>query len=584
MILAENRVPFGAIYVSEKDYDNYLSQTWFIATQLRYYLARVTVAPFEIKACEDDSNRGIYVELDNTCLDDEFLIETKNESIYIKGGKRGVIYGGYDLLEIIGCRFFTYDCEKIPTITTLDIGNINKHEKPTFEFRDMDYGDIKRFSKFATQCRINGRWNDIPEMLGGSIRYALGAHSFARLVPHDEYRDTHPEYFSFYNGRRQNIENDHWQLCLTNPDLIDIVVKNAREVLKANPDKKILSISQNDNPYSCQCENCLKSDAEEGSPVGTLIKFVNRVAEILEPEFPDVTFDLLAYSYSRPASHLTKVRHNVCVRLCASRTCYAHSFEKCTDRSHATPRPDGTATIFIEDLIEWSRVCNRLYVWDYTSNFPLYPLPFPNWRVLKPNLQTLAKYNVKGVFEEANCSYYGGVDFNELRVYLLSKLMWNPDCDIDAHRKEFMECYYGPAAPHLDDYLNMLCDYVEKNNYHMYIQDIHRPDYLSDELLKEYNKLFDKAEAAVFGDGIRLARVQKARLSLRFVDVFWNEVLNGNYNADKINAFFTDLRAHNISRLDEWSNIERTYRAWMDGKARGVYYTSPYRYDAESIL
>ena len=582
MLLAENRVPFGAIYVPQSDFENHNSQVWFIATQLRYYLTRITVAPFEIKINDDQD--GIYISLDEDCKTDEFSIKTQNGSVYISGGKRGVIYGGYELLEMLGCRFFTPDCEKIPTLTTLEIGDIDRREKPVFEFRDTDYSSIKRFAKFATMCRINGRWNDIPEYLGGSIRYALGAHSFARLVPHDEYRDEHPEYFSFYNGRRQNVENDHWQLCLTNPELIDIVVENARKILKENPDKKILSISQNDNPYSCQCENCLKSDAEEGSPVGTLIKFVNRVAEILEPEFPDVTFDLLAYSYSRPASHLTKVRHNVCVRLCASRTCYAHSFEKCTDRSQATPRPDGTSTIFIEDLIEWSRVCNRLYVWDYTSNFPLYPMPFANWRVLQPNLQTMAKYNVKGVFEEANCAYYGGVDFNELRTYLISKLLWNPDCDIDAHRKEFMEHFYGAAAKYLDEYLNMLCDFVERENYHLYIQDTKRPDYLSDELLEKYNELFDKATKAVAGDGVRLMRVERARLSIRFVDIFWNEVLSGNYNAQKINKFFTDLRAHNVSRLDEWSNIERTYRAWMDGKERGIVYTTPWRYDPESIL
>ena len=211
-------------------------------------------------------------------------------------------------------------------------------------------------------------------------------------------------------------------------------------------------------------------------------------------------------------------------------------------------------------------------------------MPFPNWCVLQPNLKTLKKYYVKGVFEEANCAANGGVDFNELRTYLICKLMWNPDCDIDAHRKEFMEYYYGDAAQYLDEYLNMICDYVERENYHLYIQDTKRPPYLYDECLEKYNVLFDKAEAAVSGDGIRLARVQKARLSIRFADIFWNEVLGGGYNAQKINDFFTDLRAHNISRLDEWSNIERTYRAWMDGKERGVVYTTPWRYDGESIL
>ena len=109
MLLAENRAPFGAIYVSEKDFENSDSQAWFIATQLRYYLARITTAPFEVKA-NDDGN-GIYISFDKDYADDEFSINTENGSLYITGGKRGVIYGGYELLEIIGCRFFSPDCE-----------------------------------------------------------------------------------------------------------------------------------------------------------------------------------------------------------------------------------------------------------------------------------------------------------------------------------------------------------------------------------------------------------------------------------------------------------------------------------------
>lgn len=91
MILAENRKPFGAIYVPENDFENSESQVWFIAVQLRYYLARVTVAPFEIKV-EDGDNYGIYLKLDDTYADDELSINTHNGSIYIKGGKRGVYY------------------------------------------------------------------------------------------------------------------------------------------------------------------------------------------------------------------------------------------------------------------------------------------------------------------------------------------------------------------------------------------------------------------------------------------------------------------------------------------------------------
>ena len=87
MLLAENRAPFGAIYVPEQDFENSDSQAWFIATQLRYYLARITTAPFEVKA-NDDGN-GIYISFDKDYADDEFSINTENGSLYITGVSMG---------------------------------------------------------------------------------------------------------------------------------------------------------------------------------------------------------------------------------------------------------------------------------------------------------------------------------------------------------------------------------------------------------------------------------------------------------------------------------------------------------------
>ncbi len=586
MILAQNREAKVNIYIKEGLFENHNSPIYNAAYYLRYYLSRITIAPFEI--VEGGEGEGIYIDLDATYLDDEFSLKTENGSLYITGGCRGVIYAVWDFLESLGCRFFTPDCEKIPTITNLEIPNIDKREKPVMEYRESDYTTLtsKNSIKFASQSRVNGGCHNMPEGFGGHIDYALFVHSFYRLVPADEHYSDHPEYYALYDGKRVAGEHIDWQLCLSNPDIVPIAIENVRKILNENPDKKIVSISQNDNWNHCQCEACQKINQEEGSPVGAIIRFANKIAEALEPEFPDVLFEVLPYGYSRPASYKTRPRHNVNVRICASGTCMLHPFDSCDDKRLAPPRPDGTKTLFIEDLKEWSRLADRLYVWDYTSNFPLYLMPFPNWRVLQPNLQIMRDHNVKGVFEEANRARDGGTDFNELRTYLLCKLMWNPDCDIDALRQEFLEYYYGAAAPYLDEYLNVICDNADRLGCHIYYGTIDRYEYLNDECLVQYNKLFDKAEAAVLTDGIRLARVQKARLSIRFCEVYWQEINEGNgtHNAEKINQFMVDLRAHGISRLDEWCNLEGTFYGWSKDWNRGVYVHIPFRYQGESLV
>ena len=45
-----------------------------------------------------------------------------------------------------------------------------------------------------------------------------------------------------------------------------------------------------------------------------------------------------------------------------------------------------------------------------------------------------------------------GGDFAEMRTYMVSKLMWNPDLDCDSLMHAFMNGYYGKAAPYIYQY------------------------------------------------------------------------------------------------------------------------------------
>lgn len=570
MLLAENRK--ALVPICPDAFSDPGSQALYAAKELRYYLGRVTAASFEIREAAATPCIRLAMTRDPDLGADGFRLRCDESGITVTGGKRGVVYGAIALLERIGCRFFTSTCEKIPVIPTLAVEPFETTEKPAFEYREHHYADARRNPRFAVRCRFNGHFHDIPERMGGHMPYALFVHSFERLVPTSVYGETHPEYFSEIDGKRIVRGGGRTQLCLTNPDVLRIAIESTRRELKAHPGARIISVSQNDWKGNCQCAACRKSDAEEGSPAGTLLRFVNAVAEALEPEFPDVIFDTLAYHYSRPAPSVTRNRKNVCVRLCSIESCFAHPFETCDDASRAVKRPDGTGSSFINDLRDWGRICDRMYVWDYTTCFAHYPAPFPNWRVMQPNVQTMAKNNVKGVFEQACGASRGNVDFNELRMYLISKLLWDPWCDLAKHRREFMDYYYGAAAPALNEYLDLLCDTVEKEDIHIGFNDNLVHAFMTEDRLDAYDALFDRAAAAVAGDALRLARVEKNRLSIRWVRLKRKAMLKGEIDPEEQNAFFADWRAFGLSRIDEWVNLETTHRALLDGLWRGTEY------------
>ena len=176
---------------------------------------------------------------------------------------------------------------------------------------------------------MNGSASHLDAPRGGGTVYEGFVHTFYRLVPPERYFKTNPEYFSMIDGARRS---EHGQLCLTNEDLLEVVIEEVRRRLKANPEAAIVSISQNDSGGgdggACQCGRCRAVDEAEGSPSGVLLRFVNAVAERLEPEFPAVAFDTLAYQYTRKPPRITRPRPSVIVRLCSIECSFAQTMEE----------------------------------------------------------------------------------------------------------------------------------------------------------------------------------------------------------------------------------------------------------------
>ncbi|MGI6538193.1 MAG: DUF4838 domain-containing protein [Caldicoprobacterales bacterium] len=553
-------------------------QEKYASQELKNYLELMTSAVIPLKTIGNESIQEpviavgkvaakLGVQTDKLGIDD-FSLQSIGNSLAIAGGKRGVIYGVYEFLEKLGCRFFTPLCEKVPSMPDLELPVLNETQSPVLEYRYHNYKDFTGYPRFAVKSRINGPV-PIKEKFGGNMSYVWFVHTFERIISPEDWFDAHPEYFSMVNGKRIR---ERTQLCLTNPDVLDITIKKVKEALREHPECRLISVSQNDWGNNCECPECKKIDEKEGSSAGSLIHFVNKVAEAVEPEFPHVIIDTLAYQYTRPAPKYVRPRRNVCVRLCSIESCFAHSFETCDDKTRQVKRPDGSTSDFIHDLRDWAKVCDRLYIWDYTTCFAHYPAPFPNWNVLQPNMQAFAKNNVKGVFEQACGAKGGSVDLNELRAYLTAKLLWNPDCDLERHKSEFLDFYYGAAADHIREYLQVLTDKAEKDNIHVGFNDQTDKEYLADDMLDIYDSIFDRAEQAVLGDPIRAVRVAKARLSIRWVRLKNNAMLKGIKNPKEINKFFEDWRAHGLTRIDEWVSPETTHRALIEGRWRGTEY------------
>ena len=95
---------------------------------------------------------------------------------------------------------------------------------------------------------------------------------------------------------------------------------------------------------------------------------------------------------------------------------------------------------FVDDIRGWNQKCNRLHIWDYVINYAHCVQPFPNLRVLQPNIRFFIENGVTGIYEEANYFSRGG-EMAELRTYLMAKALWEPGYDTEKGIDEFVAAF-----------------------------------------------------------------------------------------------------------------------------------------------
>ncbi len=436
---------------------------------------------------------------------EEFVIKTFRGHVVISGGPpRGTLYGVYEFLDrFVGCRWFTKDVSRVPKHEALTLGNIDVRRRPTLEYREPYFREFFD-GDLCARNRCNSSASDLDTRHGGKVKYGTFVHTFETLLPVAEHFAEHPEWYSMIDGKRTD---DHTQLCLTNPEVLDLVIEGVRKWIRDMPDATIFSVSQNDWTNPCACENCKAIDESEGGHSGTMLHFVNKVAEAIEEESPHIAIDTLAYWYTRKPPKTVRPRPNVIIRLCSIECCFAHPLDSCPENAS-----------FVDDIRQWSKITDRLYVWDYVTNFHNYIMPWPNFNVLGPNVRFFANHSVIGLFEQGNYSPGGGGEMADLRAYVLGRLLWDQNVDEKAVRAEFLDGVYGNAAQHVEEYLDLIHEPVADPDMHIHIFcDVDSP-HLTGNMILKADMALSKAERAAESDAIK-RRIELLRLPLDYVGI-----------------------------------------------------------------
>ena len=392
-----------------------------------------------------------------------YRISAIEGNIHICGnGTRGLQTGVYRFLEeFCGRKVYSAEITVTGKGSAIPVpGNTDIVYEPYFEYADTDWRSPCNTEYSMANGLSGGAYRSIPYEMGGTVDYLGGfCHTMGAICETAKYAESNPEYLALHDGERTAD-----QPCLTNPDVLEIAIRNVLKILEErhNPDAplQIVSVTQNDNYSNCQCENCKAfEDAHGGVPSATVLNFANLIADaVKEAGYDNVAIDTLAYLYSQAAPENIVPRDNVIIRLCPIFCCYAHTIDSKCNKD------------FMKDLEDWSKICERLYIWSYATNYAHTCAVFPDFGTTQRNIQIFYEHNVKGIYVEGN--YYVrrcDTEFSDLRAYMISKCLQNPYCDIDAEIDGFLDTYYGPGGKYMRKIFDIFVSHAGSYDNHLAI-------------------------------------------------------------------------------------------------------------------
>ncbi len=474
---------------------------------------------------------------------EEIIVRTFKDALVITGDDKlpdgreldGTIFAVDAFVEeILGVRVLWPGelGEIVPHSTTIEIKDVNIRQKPVLVDRRMVNlsnssvthpkmdalgWDRKQYKYFQ---EVADNWLNF-HRIGGSYNGSFG-HAFSDYW--DRFHEDHPDWFALQpDGTRDNSQPEHakynsQRLCISNQELIEHVAEDCIEKLEKNPTLDAVSISPNDggNQTFCLCPSCEAWDAPGGDTVymnskqgiiphvsltDRFVKFYSKVAEIVAEKYPDRYIGAYAYHLYVDPPLKTKLHPNVVIGFVPAMRVYQNDVER---------------EKMLDSWSRWSQSAQHLFL---RPNFlmALQAIPAVYVHRLGEDMRFFA--DNKMLFARFDCNFHHWAT-NGLNYYVLAKLLWDPNEDVDNIVNDYCTVGFGHAAEEVHAYFNeieklTIAIAAERKRPDAYVIALH----YTDENIAKLNGLLDEADKAAGNDDMVKKRIAFLRLGLEYAPI-----------------------------------------------------------------
>jgi Domain of unknown function (DUF4838) len=502
-------------------------ETRKVAAELAGYLGKISGARFDVRSGDGGSGivLGTLAEFPQPKLaralevrkrfdgKEAYALRAEGQRLLLLGATDlGASHAAFRLLEILGCRWFfpAREWEVIPRQPdlTLDVSEI---DRPALLSRRIWYG-YGFFDRHLPRCREDYEAWARHNRMAASLKPYTG-HAWQNIIlSNKKVFAAHPEYLALVKGQRQGE-----QLCVSNSAVRELAARWALDYLRNHPNADTVSMETSDGGGQCECTECRKL----GSVSDRAFGLANEVARAVAKEVSGKMVGMLAYNeHSEPPSFL--LEPNVYVQLTAGFIRGRYSFDE------------------LKDL--WPKHCKNLGFYEYYSVW-LWDFDMPpggrgaDLRQIRERIRDYVQHQATSL----DCESGNNWGPHGLGYYLANKLMWNPEADVAALRRDFLDKAFGPAAAVMGRYYERL--------------DPGNDPIISEHLLALCLRDLDKASALAKDRAEVLARLDHLKQYQHYVRLRWD--FDRTMDKDRKQALALEALTHcyrtRYAYMDHWA-------------------------------
>ncbi len=238
------------------------------------------------------------------------------------------------------------------------------------------------------------------------------SHNMFNIFPVEQYGETLPEVYPIKDGERFIPESrDGWHPCYSNPNTLRIAIEKARAAFEGGA--HCFSLGINDGRrVRCECPECTAA----GWPQA-YFNFVTRVAEAVREYYPPHIVGVLAYGDVKYPPEDLVLPENVLVLVTGGR------------------------------LGAWEGHATHLGAYEYAYGTGFWVPNFP-LKAMATNARRYAELGVSAYHAEVHPVWA----FDAPKVYIQSRLLWDPSADVHALLREFCAAAFGAGGPAMEQF------------------------------------------------------------------------------------------------------------------------------------